>query len=561
LDSKRLVLALVLSAAVLIVWTLLFPPPPPKPTPAGRTAAAVKGATAVPRAAEPRPQTAPATPPAPAVARASMKPVEASSEEIVAIDTSLYRATLSNRGGELRTFTLKAFEDAAGKPLDLVRHGDGFPGVTLGLEPADPFLDRARRALYVVEKEEKDGSAVVRFRYRESDGSGIVRTYVFRSGYVVTLTVEREGPPGGPVAVVLGPGIGNPSAEELKSHYTRPGSAVALVAGGSVTRKANGSLKEPLTLGPGLVAVGIEDNYFLTAFLPDATATATLRPQAVGAGPGPDGKPPAPASEITVVLGGAGSVAAGLFFGPKEISVLESVRPGMEKLIDYGWFAILVKPLLWALTGIQRVVGNWGVAILVITILIKLVLFPLTHKQLVSMKKMSALQPKMEAIRAKYAGKLKTDPGARLKMNEETMALYKQEGVNPAGGCLPLLLQMPILIAFYNLLAHSIELRHAPFAFWITDLSAKDPYYITPILMTVTMWIQQQMTPATGDPAMRRVMNIMPFAMGFFFKDMPSGLVLYWLMQNVLTIVQQILLDRYTDLGPTSMKKGQAKPA
>ncbi|HUM02183.1 MAG TPA: membrane protein insertase YidC, partial [Thermoanaerobaculia bacterium] len=152
------------------------------------------------------------------------------------------------------------------------------------------------------------------------------------------------------------------------------------------------------------------------------------------------------------------------------------------------------------------------------------------------------------------------DPNARLKMNEETMALYKQEGVNPAGGCLPLLLQMPILIAFYNLLAHSIELRHAPFMLWITDLSAKDPYYITPILMTLTMWIQQQMTPATGDPAMRRVMNIMPFAMGFFFKDMPSGLVLYWLMQNVLTIVQQVLLDRYTDLGPTSMKRGTVKP-
>jgi YidC/Oxa1 family membrane protein insertase len=170
------------------------------------------------------------------------------------------------------------------------------------------------------------------------------------------------------------------------------------------------------------------------------------------------------------------------------------------------------------------------------------------------MKKMSRLQPKMETIRTKWAGKIKQDPQARVKMNEEMMALYKQEGVNPAGGCLPLLLQMPILIAFYNLLAHSIELRHAPFMLWITDLSAKDPYYVTPILMTITMWIQQQMTPPTGDPAMRRVMNIMPFAMGFFFKDVASGLVLYWLMQNVLTIVQQMILNKYTDLGPASMK-------
>jgi YidC/Oxa1 family membrane protein insertase len=134
------------------------------------------------------------------------------------------------------------------------------------------------------------------------------------------------------------------------------------------------------------------------------------------------------------------------------------------------------------------------------------------------------------------------------------MALYKQEGVNPAGGCLPLLLQMPILIAFYNLLAHSIELRHAPFMLWITDLSAKDPYYVTPILMTATMWLQQQMTPTGGDPTMRKVQNIMPLVMGFLFKDVPSGLVLYWLMQNVLTIGQQMLLNRFTDLGPASMK-------
>ncbi len=140
------------------------------------------------------------------------------------------------------------------------------------------------------------------------------------------------------------------------------------------------------------------------------------------------------------------------------------------------------------------------------------------------------------------------------------MGLYKQEGVNPAGGCLPLLLQMPILIAFYNLLAHSIELRHAPFMLWITDLSAKDPYYVTPILMTATMWIQQQMTPTTGDPAMKRVQNIMPLVMGFLFKDVPSGLVLYWLMQNILTIAQQTLLNRFTDLGPASMKPARRRP-
>ncbi|HQR68813.1 MAG TPA: membrane protein insertase YidC, partial [Thermoanaerobaculia bacterium] len=496
------------------------------------------------------------TPPPPAAG----PPLLATAEETVTVDAGLYRATLSNRGGVLRSLVLKKFRDATGQPLDLVRHGDGFPGFTLAPDPSDPFLARAGQALSVVEKAETDGAVTLRFRYREPDGTGLVRTYVFRSGYVATMTLEREGAPGQPVGVVLGPGIGNPSADELKSQYTRPGSAVALTTAGSVTRKANGELKEAAPVAPGLTAVGLEDNYFLAAFLPSPAQGASFRPQPVTPAAGPDGKAPAPLAENTVVLSGAGALSTDLYLGPKDIEVLEKIRPGMDRLIDYGWFAILVKPLLWSLKEIQGVVKNWGVAILVITVLIKLLLYPLTHKQLVSMKKMAALQPKMEAIRAKYSTKIKSDPQARLKMNEETMALYKQEGVNPAGGCLPLLLQMPILIAFYNLLAHSIELRHAPFMLWITDLSAKDPYYITPILMTLTMWLQQQMTPATGDPAMRRVMNIMPFAMGFFFKDMPSGLVLYWLMQNVLTIAQQLLLDRYTDLGPTSMKRGTVKP-
>lgn len=553
MDTKRLVIALVLSAAVLILWTVVFPPPPPpKPAfPQMPTVAPGGLATATPAPA------ATSTPAPEAPAPRNVPPIVASSETLVTVESGYCRATLTNRGGALRSFILKAYEDSRGQPLDLVRQSPGFPGVTLTVDPADPFLSRAAEALYAIEKEEKDATVTLRFRYREADGAGLVRTYVFRSGYVVSMRVEREGAGRLPLGIVAGPGIGNPSADEMKSQYTRPGSAVALFGTGSKMQKASGGLKEPESVGPGLTAAGLEDNYFLTAFLPDARATAVVRPQAVAVPPGPDGKP-AP-QEIAVVLEGTGALVADLYFGPKDIAVLEKVRPGMEKLIDYGWFAILVKPLLWTLKEIQSVVKNWGVAILVITFLIKVLLYPLTHKQLVSMKKMSALQPKMEAIRAKYSTKVKSDPTARLKMNEETMALYKQEGVNPAGGCLPLLLQMPILIAFYNLLAHSIELRHAPFMLWITDLSAKDPYYVTPILMTVTMWLQQQMTPATGDPAMRRMMNIMPFAMGFFFKDMPSGLVLYWLMQNVLTIVQQLLLNRYTDLGPTSMKRAPVR--
>jgi YidC/Oxa1 family membrane protein insertase len=482
-------------------------------------------------------------------------PVSADAEETVEVRSPLYTARLSNEGGVLKSFVLTHHRDAAGKALDLVRQGAPFPGATLTLDPADAFLARAAKARFAVEREAGNGVTTLRLRYREASGEGLLRTYVFRDSYVASVTAEREGVPGAPVGLVLGPGIGNPSRDELASQYTKPGATITLSASASVDRKAKDGLKEPEKKGTGLVAAGLEDNYFLTAFLPSGAAAVTLRPVALAPGPpAADGKAAAAEAESEVVLSAPGAVATDVFLGPKELDVLEKTRPGMDRLIDYGWFAIVVKPLLWGLKAIQKVVGNWGVAILVITVVIKILLYPLTHKQLVSMKKMSGLQPKVETIRTKWAGKIKQDAQARVKMNEETMALYKQEGVNPAGGCLPLLLQMPILIAFYNLLAHSIELRHAPFVLWITDLSAKDPYYVTPILMTATMWLQQQMTPTAGDPMMKKVQNIMPLVMGFLFKDVPSGLVLYWLMQNILTIGQQMLLNRFTDLGPVSMK-------
>jgi YidC/Oxa1 family membrane protein insertase len=550
LDFKRLSIAFILSAAVLILWPKIFPPPP---TPGlGKSAA-------VPAAAPASAAAVPASSPVPAAARAAepiraekrgvaVPPVSATEASDVVVSTALYEARLSNRGGDLVSWTLRKFKDASGKDLDLVRRTSPFPGRIARLDPADPYTTRAATALYQVTRETKGLDAIVRFHYRETNGEGIVRTWTFGPGYVVGLKVEREGSTL-PVGIVLGPGIGNPSEEELKTSYTKPGATIVLRQGGSVDRKAKDGLKETVPEGQDVVVAGLEDNYFLTAFLPRAGAAATLRPVKIQSGK------EEPLLESEVVLSGAGAVDAELFLGPKDLGLLEKLRPGMDKLIDYGWFAILAKPLLWVLKWIQVWVVNWGVAIIGITILIKVVLFPLTYKQLVSMKKMSVLQPRVETIRAKWSTKLKSDPQARVKMNEETMGLYKTEGVNPAGGCLPLVLQMPILIAFYQMLAHAIELRHAPFALWIQDLSAKDPYYVTPILMTATMWIQQQMTPSTGDATQKKILAAMPLVFGFMFKDMPSGLVIYWLVQNVLTIGQQYLLNRYTDLGPVSAPK------
>ena len=562
MDSKRLAIAFGISAAILVLWTILFPPPKPapRPVPPTKAAEAVKP-TAGPTAAGAVPEVAaaPATP-----AAATVEPIAAAEPREVALRNDVLSVRLSNRGGELVSAELARFLGHDGKPLELVRKDPPFAGRTLVYDPSDPFLARAAAAFHETTVDEGPDGTKVTFRYREADGQGVSRTYTFGKGYVLGVRVVRDGDPSRPVALVLGPGVGNPTKEELENRYTKPGSSVTLTAGRSVARKAKDGLKEAAPLGSGLLAAGLEDNYLVTAFLPGAKESVTLRPvslvpppsASVAGGPVPPAAPPA-LVESEVVTAGAGSLETGVYLGPKDIDVLRTVRPGMEKLIDYGWFAILVSPLLWLLKQFHAAIPNWGVAIILATVVIKVVLFPLTWKQLVSMKRMSTLQPKIEAIRLKWTPKLKSDPQARMKMNEETMALYKAEKVNPAGGCLPLLLQMPILIAFYNLLSHAIDLRHAPFALWIQDLSAKDPYYVTPILMTLTMWLQQQMMPATGDATTRRVMGFLPLVMGFMFKDMPSGLVLYWLVQNVLSIVQQLLLERYTDLGmrPKAAKK------
>ena len=226
----------------------------------------------------------------------------------------------------------------------------------------------------------------------------------------------------------------------------------------------------------------------------------------------------------------------------------------MGEALQFGWFSLIARFFLTALIWINQFTHNYGFAIIVLTILIKIVLYPLQHKSIVSMKKMQKVQPKVEQIKAKYK-KSKTDAEQRQKMNVEMMALYQKEGINPMAGCLPLILQLPILWGFYNLLSRAIELRGAPWILWIRDLSEKDPTYVLPVLMTATMFIQTYITPSTGDPAQRRIFLIMPLVFGFLFKDFPSGLVLYWLVQNILTIIQQWIMNKWWKEHPAEIQK------
>ncbi len=247
-----------------------------------------------------------------------------------------------------------------------------------------------------------------------------------------------------------------------------------------------------------------------------------------------------------------GTVAGTSFFGPKETKLLD--RYGLGSALQFGMFGIIARFLLEVLVWINQYTKNYGFAIIVLTILIKVVLYPLQHKSIVSMKKMQKVQPKMEAIKNKYK-KAKTDPDQRQKMNVEMMKLYQVEGINPMSGCIPILLQLPILWGFYGLLSRAIELRGAPWILWIRDLSEKDPTYILPILMTATMFIQTYITPMSGDPAQRKLFLFMPLVFGFIFKDFPSGLVVYWLVQNILTIVQQTIMNKWWKDHPGDLQK------
>ena len=526
--EKRLLLAAGLSLAVLLLWEWVSPKSAKRPTPATEPtpAAAASPSPGAAAGSASVPTSVAAAPAAPAPAA----PETAEAESSTTLSNAVFQATFSNRGAVLTSFILKAHLDDQRKPLELVRHLPGLPRPLAVDFPKDPeATKRAAAALFVIERE---SDSAVRFRW--ADGAiAISKEIRLGAGYLFEVKTTVAGPP---FAVLVGPGLRNPTEKERASSYVMPASAVAATTEG-LEVVAPGKAESQAWTVPARGFAGIEDNYFLEVLVPKAPATARLYSFSV---PRPEGKP---AVELAVGLEGQGTLDSSAFFGPKDVSILESYGLGFERTVDFGWYGVLAKPLLWMLKKTYAYVGNWGLAILIVTFIIRLALFPLTAKSYTSMKKMQKLAPKMNAIRDKYK-KAKTDAAQRTKMNAELMALYQTEGYNPMSGCLPILLQLPILVAFYNVLSRTIELRHAPFVLWIKDLSAVDHTYVLVILMIISMYAQQAMTPSTLDPTQKKVFMFLPVVWGFFLKDMPSGLVLYWLFSNLLTIVQQLVMNR-----------------
>ncbi|SEL34922.1 protein translocase subunit yidC [Colwellia chukchiensis] len=279
--------------------------------------------------------------------------------------------------------------------------------------------------------------------------------------------------------------------------------------------------------------VAMLEHYFVSAWVPEKTATNQLYTSYTRNNEAVIGyKAPA----ITIEPHSTASTSAIFYVGPKDQDVLESIEENLDLTIDYGFLFMISQPLFWLLIKIQSIVSNWGVAIIIITLIVKGAMYPLTKAQYTSMAKMRALQPKMTQLKERFGDD-------KQKMSQAMMELYRKEKVNPAGGCLPLIIQMPIFLALYWVFLESVELRHAPFMLWIQDLSAQDPYYILPILMGISMFIMQKMQPMTvQDPMQQKIMQYMPVMFTVFFFWFPSGLVLYWLVSNIISIIQMKII-------------------
>jgi YidC/Oxa1 family membrane protein insertase len=545
--EKRIFAAVLISIGFLWLWAAvapkLFPDLMKKPVPAKVETTSAPTATT---STQPPPVTASTATTAPVETPAAapvVAPVAATAQTISTITSPDFVAKFSNRGAELVSFQLVHYRARPSDKNDqtlveLVKERE--PNRTdypFAIEATDGnFMHRANAALYAVREFDEKGAHVVEYRW--SDGThAVTKTFRFTGEYLFNFAVSVTPPL--PYRVAVGPGIRTLGPDEKDNQFIVTGNGV--VQRDDSLKSISREKADTLSIFPAVQYVGIQDNYFLTALRPEKSAGAIIRAIDV---PAVEKKEKRRELYAAVNAAPDGVVSGAAFFGPKEAKVVD--RYGFEKTLQLGVFGIIARFFLAALLWLNKFTKNYGWAIIVLTLIIKLVLYPLQHKWLIGMKKMQKLQPKQEAIKARYK-KARTDPEQKQKMNMEMMKLYQQEGINPAGGCLPFVLQIPILWGFYGLLSHAIELRGAPFIFWIHDMSMKDPYYITPLLMTVTMFIQQAITPSTADPAQKKMFMIMPLVMGWIFKEFPTGVVLYWLMQNLLTIIQQLLMNKFTD--------------
>ncbi len=556
--EKRVFIAIFLSFLVLVVYQNYFAPPVPAPavtpvaTPADPTAAATP-TPGQPAAGQPQ---APQTPGATGAAPAPVA-VEAASPDArdVVVETDAVRAVFTTQGAVLKSWTLRKYLDARGEPLELVPQdlpAGQYPR-PFTVTTDDPALNAMlSSALYEPSVESLTlGSqpGTITFQFRNGANLSARKTFYFQpNGQTYLVNVDASVDQGGtprPVTIAFGPAI---ALGYDPTGATRWPEKAVQHLDGSVDRYDADDVRAQGRYEGAVRFAGVEEHYFLIAAVP-TQVPRTRVDYAPIALPVPGAAAGTQRTFISFAVtpnpgAGAGqAVSVPFFLGPKDIDELKRIDAQLVRAIDFGMFSAIVVPLLRALNWINGFLGNYGWSIIVLTILINLLLFPLRHRSMVSMKKMQAIQPEVKAIQDRYA-KYKFNDPERQKMNAEMLALYKQKGVNPVAGCLPMALTFPILLALYSLLSVAIELRGAPFVGWIHDLASKDPTYIWPILMGATMFWQQKMMPTNADPVQQKMFLLLPVVFTVMFLNMPSGLVIYWLTSNLLTIAQQFATNK-----------------
>jgi YidC/Oxa1 family membrane protein insertase len=555
-DTRRTILLVVFSFSLFLIWdawnkhtgepSVFSPPAATKATPAATVTAPVASAlppvTSQPSAAS--------LPTVPTVAAAG-------SSERVDVITDVLKTTLDTRGGSLVRVEFLRQVDHLDRTKNMVlldQSAQRLYVAQTGLVPpaGGAGLPNHHAAMKVVPGERvlKDGTNTIQVRFESDEIGGVklAKTYTFeRSNYVIRVDHEVINTTTAPIAPRLYLQLvrdGNAPAGESSFYFTFTGPAIYTDAAkfskidfkDIEKRKPGEKAEHALDADNGWVAM--VQHYFASAWLVDKSGAAKQPREFY------TGKVAANTYSVGMILpvgevaGGASTtLEARLLVGPQEEDKLAALAPGLELVKDYGWFTILAKPLFWLLTQLHKLIGNWGWAIVGLVVLLKIAFYWLNATAYRSMAKMKAINPKVMALRER----LKEKP---QEMQQEMMRIYREEKVNPLGGCLPIVVQMPFFIALYWVLLSSVEMRNAPWIAWIHDLSAADPYFILPLLMTGTTMFQTWLNPTPPDPVQAKMMWIMPLVFSAMFFVFPAGLVLYWLTNNILSIAQQYLINK-----------------
>jgi len=550
--QRRMLMAAVLSALVMGAYVYFGPRPTPPETPAETTQAQVDpAADATPNGssgAEASDEAQNAAESPVAEAEPSATAVRAEREQEVTVQTDTFTAKFTNRGAVVQSWTLAEYDDSLGEPLDLV-HQPGakeFGRPFRLVEPGGEAIRGADEALFVVDAGPAVRKAPTQLAFEYSDDHLRIRkTFKFeREGYVVGVETEvfEDGRPRRHL-VEWGGGFGDTAQIQDYAH-----SQTFYFDEEGLTRVAASDAEDERLSNSGRYQfVGITDLFFAAAAIPEEGTEIDLETSAVNIVPS-GSEPDEKQLFASAAFGGADVNRFDFFIGPKSLEELGAVSragPALRQVVDFGWFAMISQPIFLMLGWVHlNVVANWGWSIIIVTIFINFLLFPLKYKSSKSMKRMQKIQPLIKQLNDKYKGLAMRDP-KKAKQTEELQALYKKYDVNPVGGCLPMILQMPFFFAFYKLLTVAIEMRHADWL-WVSDLAAPETLAIRvlPLAMVGTQFWSQALTPTpTVDPAQAKVMKLMPLMFGFIFYQFQAGLVLYWLTSNIVGVAQQYFLN------------------